>query len=584
MNKNNSKQRIYAGLGCLLAILPVMGLSGFLLTGCGRSNEEINNYAAVESSIPYNKWPEKTGDDTNGDDITVADQSGTSGDQTDENSTAPAAKVYDTENILPSSESGNTVTNPVNLEFYADSWAYEHARDTDTLEYAQWLADYCVNVVEPQVVEMLMRVPLFRQAADEGLLSKYITLGLTYNDGNQFAAITTLSFLDKNGREIDEDDYSSKVRNIAQKICVNTDVYDEETQYDPAKQKELKDSLLHEMMHAIMADYTRNGGTGLFRDGSWAESLETANGFPDWFSEGCAICMQGGYAFSREDMLSYFFVSPDDPYEERLDYLSSAQKMYDSQMDYMNSFTEDEWQEITSDANLPYTALPVDLRFPENQYSASYFGTMYVFYLAARSMGLEPFDETGTIDMNVMMQGMEDVMIKFHNGYNLNQLVAEISKDPDTGIILYKDFTALEDNFLARPDEPSMIFVQKLMYDFESRIVDANEYIPCGSLIPGYNNYQKDFMDNDIHSIADVYGIVYSNAEDYADYYAVSTVRPSAVALTGGYRASYTDVPGLTSGEAVELDVLYTNNEAWLIDENYAYSYKSTSDWIRANN
>lgn len=489
---------------------------------------------------------------------------------------------YDTENELPKPVTGTIAVNPTEPSLYADYSAIEHAKETGSMDYLEWLAGFVANVAEPQAMELLLRVPVFEEAAKEDLLSRYISLGFTYSDYNMFGAITRMAYLDKNGSQINTEDTHTKAYNIGFQISVNTAYYTPETRNDPAKQKELEDTLLHELTHAIMADYIRNGGTGLFEDGSWAENMQTANGFPDWFGEGTAITMQCGYSnMARDEALKFFYIQPDTPREERLDLLDSTEEM-DEAIRFLNDALDDE-EMAELEEELGYSNVYMtDLTIDENQYVMSYFGTMYIYYLAARSMGFEAFGSDGVLDMDIMRSGMGDVFEKLHDGYSLNQLIAEISVDPDTGRSVYPDVAALEQNFLHGANEPGMVFLQKMLYDFESRVTD--DYIPSGSVIPGVNNYQKPFMDDDEHEVAEYYGIVYSdNGQTFSDYYAVSTVRPSLVAHTGGFRQSYTDAPAYTPDEAAARDILYIGNSVRLIDTYKASEYRSPADWIKAD-
>lgn len=508
-------------------------------------------------------------------------EEGASQEEVPEETEEETVRTFETENWLPVPAESGAVTNPADPGFYADESAMEHAMETDSLAYLEWLSDYCVNVVEPQVVEMLLRIPLFEEAAEDGLLSKYIALGLTYNDVNQFGAITLTNYLDKEGRSIQDDGESDipNAYNVAYKICVNTYIYDEKTMDDPAKQKELQDTMLHEMMHAVMEDYIRNGGTGMFKDGSFADSIEDSNAFPEWFSEGSAITIQSGYFSTREEMLGCFMFLEEKTREEKLEMLSDPEEMYEALAYFRDSLTKEEWDELESETGLR-DILPTDLRVESNQYLSTYYGTMYLYYLAAQHMGLEAFDEDGTLDMGVMTEGMEDVMRKLHEGYSLGQLVAEISEDPETGVPLYEDLTAYEEAFMNGADEPSMIFVQKMLYDFESRITEEDAYIPSGSVVPGLNNYQEAFMDDDPRGVPPVYAVVRGMDDSSGDYFAVSTVRPSDVALTGGRVASYTDDPGLTEAEREDRDTLYIADEPILIDQNWSYAYESPEDWV----
>ena len=533
----------------VLSIVLIAGLTASLFTGCGKKKdvEEETYDEAYEES--YQEEGEYTDD---------------------EESSVP---VSDTSNIIPEYDDSKVTPKPVSVDLYSNYAAIEHAKENDSMDYLEWLADYCVNIIEPQAVEKLLLIPAFKEAAEEGLISKYICLQLDYNDQNQYGAMTRISYYNKNGCVIGEDD-EEDCYNVGYSLLVNTCVFDKGTEKDPKKLRELQDTMIHEMMHAFTFDYTRNLMAGIYRDGH-VNALE--NGAPMWFSEGMAVTVQAGYNSGRMGILENMFLAEDDDRDEILNTLSSTESMWNAMDNIYANTTKEELKEEFGSEDARFT----DLTNEENTYSYSYLGTMYVYNMAAEALGLETFDANGVVNMDSMLKGLDYILRQLHDGCSLDQIMAEISKDPSTGQSLYPDVASLEKSFLRSMDEPSMTFSQKLLYDLESRTTDVNYDLPGGSVLPGYYTCQQDFMDEKHHSAPEVFEVVvFPQKTDIDDYYAVSTVRPSSAALTGMLHVSYAGET-LSEAEAAEKDILYIGDEIRFVNDNFGREYKSSEDWQR---
>ncbi|MBO5552383.1 MAG: hypothetical protein J5966_10540 [Lachnospiraceae bacterium] len=485
---------------------------------------------------------------------------------------------YETENVISNKGVTDKPHKKTDPEIYADSDAYKQGMDDGNMDYIRWLADYCANIIEPQAVEMLLTIPAFKRAAEKGLLSRYIVLGISYETENQYGAIKQTCYLGKNGNVQGADDVE-KVYNIGHRISVNSYIYQKNCQNDPAEQREIADLMLHELMHGFMSDYTRNALTGLKKAGELDDTEN--NALPDWFAEGTAITVQGGYGERREEILEKFSLSEDSSKEEILTVFGSTESMYENSSFFIDQLSEEELKEY-KDYYGGKLALPTDITLEENTYNMSYIGAMFTYYMAAESMGLKPFDENGVLQMDVMREGLSRILDMMYEGYSLDEIIALISKDPQTGASRYADTKDLENKFLYSAGDYGMSFVQKLLYDFESRIEDRLEYIPSGSVIEGYNNRLKDFMDHEYHDSPEVFEIVNSpliTPED--EYYAVSTVLPSKLALGGGCHVSYKDAPGLSEDEEKEANKLFTGDEICLVGFYEGSNYKSPEQWIK---
>ncbi len=466
---------------------------------------------------------------------------------------------------------------PVTMEQYADEAAIAHARQNGSTKEMIWLIDYCVNKVEPQAVEMLLRIPVFQKAAEENLISRYVTFGLTFDDSNYFAAMSQTCYHDKNGAQITDEENPGSYYNIGHRFLVNTEIFDEETQKDPEKRKELQDTFLHEMTHAFMIDYVRNGMTGTLKDGTWGPD---GSRFPTWFIEGTAISVQNGYADTRSEFLELFALAEDATKEERLEIFGSPKEMYD-QLSYVGDAVleadPERYEQWFGGSENRISDIAVDY----NVYSVSYYGAMFTYYMAAKSMGLDPFDGNDTIDMEAMRQGFGLILDLLHDGYSFDEILSEISKDPETGISAYRDCADFEEKFTYSPTDPGMIFLQKFVYDFESRITDSSVYIPGGSLVPGIDNDVEGFMDEAYHEAPSCYEIIYyPAATPQQEWYAISSVRPSDIALGGNTHRSY-NKETLSETEAMQRDALHVGDAIVLVDACVSEWYQSPDEWLR---
>lgn len=471
------------------------------------------------------------------------------------------------------------ILKPISVYQYADRNAIEHAQDTDSMEELQWLVDYCVNKIEPQAVEMLLSIPVFKNAAKNNLISKYTTFGITYDEDGAFEAMTEASYHNKKGELITGDENDSSYGgcyNLGHRIIINTDTFNENIKNDPDMRRELKDTFLHEMTHAFMDDYVRNAMNCLLKDGKFEEDCS----LPIWFTEGTAITVENGYASTRYSFLNKFNIDKDDPMEDRVEYLTNPEDMFERLKEnsiWTYEDDNDDYIEFYDNKN----NLMSDITVECNEYVMSYYVSMFTYYMAAKTMGLEPFNENDVLDMEAMRLGFGYILDELHDGHSFDEIIATISKDPYTGISAYNDSFDIEKKFMYSKDDPGMAFVQKLAYDFETRIVDDTEYIPGGSIIPGVNNYVEDFMDDEYHPSPSFFDIVYYDKATPDDqWYAISTVRPSETVKGGNCCISYFDDNEMTEAEIEDRDRLYIGDEIRLFNYNGADYYKSSDEWM----
>ncbi len=420
------------------------------------------------------------------------------------------------------------------------------------LEYVAWLADVIMTEIEPSAVEKLMQVPVFMEAVMNQEISRYMTLGLTYNDVNQFGAMVSAAYVGDDGNSIR--DVKGPVDNMAYRLFVNLLGFGPETRTDPSKRLLLEDTLIHEMMHAFMYDYNRNAMAGTDRMGfrlledteNEQDNPVALNEFPSWFAEGTASTVQAGFGSRPEEFVSFF--GTDLTNEELWEILSDRQRM-------MKALT---WAD---------DLFLISLEYSENTYNMGYVACMYLYSLAAEQMGLETVRQSDGItelSHEALLAGMNRILKEIHDGMSFTEMLREISRDPQTGEPLYQDADDFVKKCFRGENEPGLIFFQHMMQDYISASYDPQVFVPSGSVLPGYVNSLQPYLEEG-RGAPEVF-ILCAGSGKADDEYAISTVRPSKLALGGGLIVSYDPVAdALSQEEAAARDVMYIGDQIMLM-------------------
>ena len=459
------------------------------------------------------------------------------------------------EDAFDDGASGDIFDSGSHLSPYMDSsglsyLVFEVQDKSSYLDYLNWLTDYTTNVLVPQAVEKLLQIPVFAQAAEEGMLSKYINLALTYDPQIGYSAMVAAAALGRDGSSVDE--IEDPIGNLAYALRINLSENTPEIRTDDRMLMQLEDFLLHEMTHAFMNDCSRNGMIGTDRTGvrslmkneDGTTRLDAdgdpvqINAFPFWFCEGTATSVQAGYATRRNELLDFF-----GDHEDRDDVLNTLT----DRSDMMFCLT------LGGEKPRPNNASLLDTG---NGYNVGYVACMYLYSMAARKLGLEPVIESDTgirVNEDVLLMGMNDILVKLKNGMSLDQIIAFISLNEETGTSLYADTKSFEERFAQDIEEPGLVFWQSLMLAYESLSSDPSVYLPAGSVLPGYKNYAVHYLDRERHEQPRYYAVTVNPDPDTdRDCFAVSTVQPSLTALGGGRSISYDAVQDQLSPEEKE--------------------------------
>ncbi len=471
---------------------------------------------------------------------------------------------YPTENTIIPLETMDYSAIEVSISNYCDQSAIDWAKENNAEDHLLWLSDYVVNCIEPQAVQQLLQIPVLAEAAENGEISKYISIYLTYNDVNQFGAMEQTCYLGKNGHGLEK--WDSPMYYIGHKIFINLESFGVDFQKDYERMSFLESSMIHELMHAFMTDYLFNLSLGTGRDGCRVlkrdqnakvvldeyDNPVLLDVIPDWLQEGVAETVENGFGTRREELKGFFDSSASQ--EEYLNTLSDPKEM----MYWISGqWTGEETENVAK------------VTQEDNTYSLGYVASLFLYSMEAEKMGYTVFDDGGYINMEALLNGLNQMLKEIHGGKSLDDLIADISYNSDKGTSVYADTTDFEQKFLQSIDDPGLLFWQKLMYDFEQRSWEYNDdYVPSGSVLPGYVNCMEFYTDSAYHPPAKVYRVNNINENNPAgDYFSISTIRMSNVALGGGRRTTYDPVrDALTDAELEERDKGYLGNEQIYID------------------
>lgn len=443
--------------------------------------------------------------------------------------------------------------NGIDLTTCIDSMAYSYIVDENDIDavnderadYLGWLAGELANRIVPSAANKLLQIPVYARAAEEGRIGRYITICLTHNESNLFGGLVNSIALNAENGNVHSGEET--VYNMGYRIEVNVAVFGENTRTDENKLRELENTIIHELMHAFMYDVTRNAMTGADRNGNRTfvegESVSyNPNVLPQWLGEGFAESVEAGFDTRRGDLL--YFLGDGAPMERYLEIASDPIQM-------MNSLGGDGSDEA-------------DIRKSENAYSLGYVAALTLYNMAARAMGKDAIilNEAGNdakIDKAVLFEGMNDILQKLVDGRSMDEIVKEISGDPDLdGEPRFQNLGEFEESCFRSSEDEGLSFWGLLMTDFLTRNRDMSDYRETGSVLPGYDNALEFYLDREPVE-SPVFQVVFEgNPMGGWEPYAVSTVRPSLLALGGSRSVSYDpEADALTEEEAEERDTAY---------------------------
>ena len=462
-----------------------------------------------------------------------------------------------------------------------DIYCSQTARDAFSDEDLEFILDLILNKLEPQAVELLLdSFPAFRAAADQGQIGREIGLYVYYKAGDkdgiaehEAAPPDALAYVGYNAvidgdnikycymmavdlsslAQLDDDD--NPVRNPATGKFVLV--------REGEAMTTLENTIVHELLHAIMDDYNRTGMLGATdirnavtdEEGDFPtkelEDLYNTIHYPRWFIEGTASSVENVYAF-RYNMFKMLRAKEgsettfNDVYDVDsllYNYLNATSDKKDLYFDLEFSGGYDEnGNEVDSD---------------QSRYVSGYLATLYLSELAAKKGGESAIKEDETtvaISSERLRAGLNSILERMHNGETLDQVVNDLSPVDVNGKKLYSDTNDFEAKFIKgvgsetatgtnySGDEASLQFTTTFLnYLVALEKTMGQDEKPNGSILMDFATDLASPLDGTKDSYSDFLQIVESNEM-------VESTVPNEVALAGGGKSESGTAAGSEDG------------------------------------
>ena len=462
-----------------------------------------------------------------------------------------------------------------------DIYCSQTARDAFSDEDLEFILDLILNKLEPQAVELLLdSFPAFRAAADQGQIGREIGLYVYYKAGDkdgiaehEAAPPDALAYVGYN-TVIDGDNikYCYMMAVDLSSLAQLDD--DDNPVMNPATGKfvlvregeamtTLENTIVHELLHAIMDDYNRTGMLGATdirnavtdEEGDFPtkelEDLYNTIHYPRWFIEGTASSVENVYAF-RYNMFKMLRAKEgsettfNDVYDVDsllYNYLNATSDKKDLYFDLEFSGGYDEnGNEVDSD---------------QSRYVSGYLATLYLSELAAKKGGESAIKEDETtvaISSERLRAGLNSILKRMHNGETLDQVVNDLSPVDVNGKKLYSDTNDFEAKFIKgvgsetatgtnySGDEASLQFTTTFLnYLVALEKTMGQDEKPNGSILMDFATDLASPLDGTKDSYSDFLQIVESNEM-------VESTVPNEVALAGGGKSESGTAAGSEDG------------------------------------
>ena len=354
-----------------------------------------------------------------------------------------------------------------------DIYCSQTAREAFSDDDLQWLLDYVLNTIQPQAVNYLLdNFSSFRAGAEQGLIGSRIGLYIYFIKGDDDGVLShkqtspeTLAYVRDDVDASGEEPTYRYMMGLNLKDLALTDDNGEPVT-DPttgnfvlvrngAALETFENTMVHELLHAIMFDYNRVGMAG-GTDLSWlvvdenfqfvkpgaGERYQAAR-FPMWFIEGSASAVENVFQF-RYGMFSALRNNSEKGVYELKNLLAN----------YVHG--------VDSGGNLAY----FDIRYSEDlkddkgnpipsvnaKYVTGYLATVYLSDLMARKQtGHSAIryngDSIAGVSMDDLRLGLDKILAELHAGKTLDQVIAEISPAAG-GAPLYANTADFEGKFV----------------------------------------------------------------------------------------------------------------------------------------
>ncbi len=415
-----------------------------------------------------------------------------------------------------------------------------------------------INVIEPQAVKALYTgFNTYSTGAKSGAIGKEIGLyvySTAHTDGSQKDLKGAVAYVDGNYYAPNNtcDDYRYFIGVNVESLFEK----DKDTQEYIFKENaltELDNTMVHELMHAYMDDYTRVGMMGVTID-------EKNNKFPTWFIEGTATCVDNAYTYHYD-----LFDNMAD--KNRAE--GASKYTEDSLLTYYSTDQGDKAGHPSIDYSLG--------KYNENNnraadYVSGYLATIYLASLANDRYSSDKVKvenaETNTfyMDSAAVRNGLNTIIDYLYKGVSLDEIVKTISGKE------YENVEDFQKKFLTKTNEtkdPSIDFCLDLLnyLDYATTEVikdpEGNKRANGSILLP-FDTKETSSIDDKATAVESIGLLVITDSNDAVK----STVDNAEALKSAGLRTTGTSENSVIDEQkqAAKDDISTENSEA-LIDD-----------------
>lgn len=364
----------------------------------------------------------------------------------------PVEESTDTHNttVDDTPSGGNNEPLPANIPEQVRIHCSQGAISTLGTEILEDLVSRIKNKLEPQAVNLLKNSFEAYNNARNDALGTQIGLYIYYEQGSIDGHKTPESALAYVSSGYIDDIYKYVI-GVDAKTVMEKDPETGEWHYNEREKDNFCNTIVHEMMHAFMDDYTRYG----------MESNKDC--FPIWFVEGSASAVENVYQYR-----AYMFQTLGNvDGGSRYDY---NQRRYTDTVRYSTSSIYNKYCDASLKDDYRY-----DLKFSGDDdnigsaYVSGYLAYVYLGYMAAMYEGYENqeghsdiityndtnntpdniSDDTVSIDISGIRYGANKILERLHQGYSLDSIIKDYSAQAGEELSsLYSSTDDFQDKFI----------------------------------------------------------------------------------------------------------------------------------------
>ena len=353
-----------------------------------------------------------------------------------------------------------------NLEKYCDANVIDiYSKNGIGTEFLEWLLDVVINEIQPQAVNLLKGgfAASFGQAYDDELSSN---IGLfVYHKSGTIDGIKTpdsaLAFVQ--GMYID-DKYKLLLGIDAEDFDGNLVYADGVWRPKSTTRDTFDNTVVHEMMHAFMDDYTRYGMS--------AYAYGDSDGLPNWFIEGIATAVDNPYQY-RIELINALSSTPNiepDKNPNRLQYTADS---------VLRGYTD------TTNPKALFDLSNASKKGVDNTASAYVSGYLACVYLGYLDAVHNNKTDIGSFSIDAIKGGLDDILLKLHgeqkdgkDSLAFDTIIKEISGG------IYKNTQEFQKTFI-KGDELSKTFVAGYLQKLENIDTSGDVERAHGSVLLG---------------------------------------------------------------------------------------------------